>query len=194
MKRIRLVRWIFVVSGICVLFFGVVESGRFSRVTAQEREYAVGAYKDLPVAIQEVKNLQAEEDRWFRDLQVVVKNVSDKPIYFISMHVVFPEMTSPGGNSRIGFNLLYGRRELGDIKVLAEANDVPIKPGDTYIFTIPSFRADGYESMKKRRGMGFTKLQFMFGAISFGDRTGFNDGLSGLLDFRAKAANPNSPL
>jgi hypothetical protein len=187
MKKIAPIRWIIVLAGFSVLFLGIVESGRFSRAAAQEREYEVGAYKDLPVTIQELKNLQAEEDRWFRDLQVVVKNVSDKPIYFISMHVVFPEMKPPGGSSRIGFNLSYGRPELGDITVLRGTNDVPIKPGDTYVFTIPSFRAEAYESMKKRRGIVFTKrIQFLFAAISFGDRTGFNEGQSGLMDFRAR--------
>jgi hypothetical protein len=61
-------------------------------------------------------------------------------------------------------------------------------------FTIPSFRATSYESMKQRRGIVFTKrIQFIFAAISFGDRTGFNEGQSGLMDFRAKAAKEKWP-
>ena len=188
MKKLTPIRWIVVLSGFCVLFLGLLHPQHFSSAAVQERQYEVAPYKDLPVAVQEVKNLKADEATWLRDLQVVVKNVSDKPIYFIAMNVEFPDMTPPGGGSSVGFCLFYGRPELGDIKVPAGPADVPIQPGATHTFTIPSVRAKSYESMKKRKGIVVTKrVLFSFAAISFGDQTGLSDGLSGLLDFRARA-------
>src|SRR6266478_10051038 len=147
MKRLTPVRWIVVLSG--VLLFGTFQPRQPSHAATQERQFEVAVYKDLPVEVQEAKNLKADEATWLRDLQVVVKNVSSKPIYFIAMHVVFPDMTLPGGGGRIGFRLYYGRPALGDIKVPAGPDDVPIQPGATHTFTIPSVRAKSYESMKK---------------------------------------------
>jgi hypothetical protein len=60
-------------------------------------------------------------------------------------------MTPPGGNGRVGFNLFYGRPELGDITVLAGANDMPSKPGDAPN-TASAARGNGCRTWRLRPG------------------------------------------
>lgn len=158
---------------------------------AQERKIEVKTFKGLPLAVHEVRNLQKGED-WFRDLEIEVKNISDQPIYFISISIQFPDIPPPDNSedSRTGFSLEYGRLELGGLWRLARPDDVPIKPGETYVFTIPEGYATGFEQMKKSWYMpsGATnRLILWFSTISFGDGTGFTaKGIGGKRDYRGK--------
>lgn len=147
--------------------------------------------------LHQVRNLDKEKD-WFRDLEIEVKNVSDKPIYFISLGLEFPDIQAPPPPIRedgrklegsvIGFTLTFGNLELGDLMKLATPGDVALKPGETYVFTIPEPKAVGFESMKKR--MKFSpeatnNIRVRFDTISFGDGTGFEgSGFGGKRDYR----------
>src|SRR5947209_18784810 len=56
--------------------------------STQERKLKLKGFKDIPVAIREVRNLQS--DTWHKDLEIEVKNISDKPIYFMLAYLIFP--------------------------------------------------------------------------------------------------------
>ncbi|MGB7923010.1 MAG: hypothetical protein WCF57_07175 [Pyrinomonadaceae bacterium] len=158
----------------------------------RERKFEVILFRNLPVEVKEIKNLQKAE-HWFRDMGVVVKNISDKPIYFIHLVVIFPDILPPAGapgNSAVGFSLTYGRLELGLLWNLANPQDVAIKPGESHLFTIPEGYATGFEHMKKTWGFSpeqTNKIKIQFNTISFGDGTGFEGaGRGGLRDWRGK--------
>lgn len=175
-----------------ILSPGITSRLSEGRAPAQERKYEVKTFKGLPVTVNEVRNLQKTED-WFRDLEIVVKNISDQPIYFISLSILFPDIPPPANmpeNSKTGFSLKYGRPELGTLWNLARPEDVPIKPGETYTFTIPEGYVTGLENMKQTWYMppGATnKIVIRFNAISFGDGTGFTgSGVGGKRDYRGK--------
>jgi hypothetical protein len=159
---------------------------------AQGREYKVKTFKDMPVAVEEVRNLQKEKD-WFDDLEIVVRNISDKPIYFIAGDVEFPNIPPPANapkGARIAYPLQYGRNELGDVSELASPEDVPIKPGETHSFTIAKGFGIGLENMKKRMNLppeATKKIIIEFQVISFGDGTGFEGG-GGKSDYRRKTS------
>lgn len=160
--------------------------------SAQERRYEVQTFRNMPVAVHEMRNLQKGED-WFRDLEIVVKNISDKPIYFISFTMKFPDIPPPLGspeNSITGFSLIYGRPELGLLWNLAGSEDKPIKPGDTYVFTIPEGYVTGLAFMEMTMSLTpeqTKNLIIQFNAISFGDGTGYTGGgIGGLRDYRGK--------
>ncbi len=158
---------------------------------AQDREYKVKTFKGMPVAVEEVKNLQKEKD-WFQDLEIVVKNISDKPIYFIAFSVVFPDIAPPADapkGATVGFPLRYGRAALGDLRNLASPEDVPIKPGETHVFTITKGFAVGLENMGKQMNLppeATKKIVLRFDTFSFGDGTGYEGGgFNGLRDYRS---------
>src|SRR5437763_16539128 len=76
----------------------------------------------------------------FRELEIVVRNNSPQPIYFISINVIFPDFLLPGPDGiprSVAALLMYGRRELIKVSERATANDPPLNPGETYRFKIP---------------------------------------------------------
>ena len=122
--------------------------------SAQERELDDQVPKHLPIrvsvkaekqkAFKELKN-----EHWMADLAIEVKNTGSKPIYNLVLGVVLPEVTMPDGN-KYGFSLHYGRTESGDPMTSAKPEDVPIKPGETHVFTIPAHIVRGWENYSRR--------------------------------------------
>ena len=175
-----------VVFVVCLASFLPV--GKFKVGLAQstvERKVNTRAFKNMPLAIKEVRNLQKKED-WFRDLEIEVKNVSDKPIYFISLIIEFPDIPAPPPTTRedgttpsrstTGFGLTYGSKRLMDVSQNAIPDDVSLKPGETYVFKIPDSRVKGLEHMKKEKNLSSeatNTINLEFDIISFGDGTGY---------------------
>src|SRR5258708_18460923 len=54
----------------------------------QERPFKMRDFKDLPLAVRQVRNLQS--DLWHKDLEIEVKNNSTKPIYSILAYLEIP--------------------------------------------------------------------------------------------------------
>ncbi len=150
-----------------------------STAMAQERQYEVYVCKapaclgqPMPLTVTAVRHLQSAE--WWRELEVEVKNTSDKPIYFIRFMIGLPD-TDPDRKDKwmpfglYGTDATYGNRELSNIVRRAEAGDVPLKPGDTFIFRIPESSQVGLS----RQPVTLTKkVQFRIETINFGDGTG----------------------
>lgn len=124
---------------------------------------------DKEKAVKDLKN-----QKWLRDLELEVTNTSDRPIYFLELWIILPEVISDGGKP-VGFTLRYGRSEFIDFKTLALPEDVPIQPGERYVYTIAENYQKGWES---RRGRNYKtdprKVQITFTQLSFGDGSGFN--------------------
>ncbi|HEV2708165.1 MAG TPA: hypothetical protein VGV59_19775 [Pyrinomonadaceae bacterium] len=167
-----------------VLMTGNFEVG-LTQSEKKEREIKTRTFHGMPLKVKEIRNLQKEED-WFRDLEIEVENISDKPIYFISLIIEFPDIEAPppqvGPNgitpsrSITGFGIRFGSRRLIDVKNLATPDDIFLKPGETYVFKIPESRVQGLESMKRARNLppqALNKIDIEFNTISFGDGTGY---------------------
>jgi hypothetical protein len=122
-------------------------------------------------------------------LQIEVRNISDKPIYHISMILTFPDVPAllpipatdgpPTQRSETGFKLKFGSPGLVDVKQLAASTDVSLAPHESYLFTIPRERKEGLENIRARANLpesAFEKAEIEFEIISFGDGTGFVGG------------------
>ncbi|HEV2913891.1 MAG TPA: hypothetical protein VGX92_11485 [Pyrinomonadaceae bacterium] len=148
-----------------------------------ERELENTVPKHLPIKLKIRKEKEKafkdlKNEKWVRDFQLEVTNTGDKPIYYLSLLIILPEITAPDGHN-IGFGLHYGRSELGTIEPKAEADDVPIKPGETYVFSFTDLEVDGWERFRQRENKpDAKKLILHFQILSFGDGTGYvgNDG------------------
>ncbi|HEX8651501.1 MAG TPA: hypothetical protein VF708_11735 [Pyrinomonadaceae bacterium] len=179
-------------SVLFTLSLGSMPSLSRAQSPAQERKYEVRTFRNMPVAVHEVRNLQKGED-WLRDMEIEVKNISDKSIYYISLNVLFPDIPPPAGspaNSKVAFNLEYGNSRLRLLWNLAGPEDAPIEPGKTYVFTIPEEYATGFEHMKKIWSISpeqISRIKIRVDTISFGNGTGFTGGgTGGLRDWRGK--------
>jgi hypothetical protein len=152
---------------------------------SQEREFENTVPKHLPIKVKIKKEKEKafkdlKNEKWVRDFQLEVTNTGDKPIYYLSLLIDLPGMTAPDGTG-IALSLHYGRSELGTIEPKAEADDIPIKPGETYVFSFTDLEVDGWERFRRRENKpDAKKLILHFQILSFGDGTGFwgNDGMA----------------
>jgi hypothetical protein len=112
------------------------------------------------------KNLKNE--RWARDFELEVTNTGAKPIYTLSLLLVTDLKAAAG--FRIVAPLFYGK--LGELTNKAEPEDVPIKPGETYIFKIYPGQLDAWDTIQRTEHRPHPKtIQIKFELLSFGDGT-----------------------
>jgi hypothetical protein len=149
-----------------------------SHAYAQGRRYSLMTFrsKGAPIKISKVNNLQGEH--FLRDLEIEVTNVSDKPIYFIRLGLFLPDIKMNGKTS--GFSMFYGRLDMVDLDVLAEQDDKPLQPGETYVFKVPDPIWKGYEQYYFPQNNIPTTvvsiIKLRLDTISFGDGTGYMAG------------------
>jgi hypothetical protein len=136
---------------------------------------------DTTVEIVDIRNLQSEH--WLRDLEIEVRNNSNKPIYFLEVILYFPDIpkiTDAEGIER-GFatSLIYGRRELAKLKQQTNLEDVPIQPGGKCILRIPEPKWKGIESHLAKNNISqstIKRIRLRVYTLNFGDGTGFKIG------------------
>ncbi|MCP9495132.1 MAG: hypothetical protein MSG64_11850 [Pyrinomonadaceae bacterium MAG19_C2-C3] len=160
----------------------------------EKRKLKHRLFDGIPITIKKIKNVDSEEDDWFRTLEIEVENTSDKPIYFLTISFEFLDIPAEGGDVT-GFIDRYGSSRLNDVAQIATDEDLPvIKPGETSTFTIFKVWGDGLESIKKRRSLpkeAADNIEIWFGVISFGDGTGFIGGEK--RDYRGMEITPSRP-
>ena len=152
----------------------------------EERKVENEIPKHVPIKVKlkadkEKKFKDLDNPGWYRDFELEVTNTSEKPIYFLELWLVYPEINS-GNGAPVGIPLRYGRMNFIEQKTVPLPTDVPIQPGETYVFTIPDSDRKGWEWHKKHENTPDPKkvlLQFVH--LSFGDGTGF--GTSGAKPF-----------
>jgi hypothetical protein len=130
--------------------------------------------------------------KWLRELEIEVTNTGTKPIYFLAMGLLLPENRGPD-NNLIGWSLLYGRSDLVDVTAPLKPTDVPIKPGETHVFTIAERFVTAWEGMEREGEVTQPKrVQVVFQLVNFGDGTGFWGGTAAPLPHPKKSSR-NAP-
>ena len=158
--------------------------------SAEEREMEITIPKHLPIKVRMKEEKEKafkdlKNEKWVRDFELEITNTGDKPIYFLSLLIELPEIIAPfqiGPDvNKMGFSIHYGRSELGDIETKAAPDDIPIKPGETYVFRFPDREQLDWDRFRKRENKpDAKKLILYFQILSFGDGAGFwgNDGMA----------------
>lgn len=126
----------------------------------------------LPLKV-EVQDLDA--GKLLDHISVKVTNTSKKPIYFLSFSLVIPDVMSTRGIP-YGFTLTYGREELGPFSYTSREGDVPILPGETFVFRPRQMDVQGFDHDTADRNIHQSDLKrvlLLFSVLSFGDGTGF---------------------
>ena len=136
---------------------------------SQERTFKTLDFKDMPLAIVKVRNLQSTF--WYEDLGIEVKNISTKPIYSIVAYLIFPEDKV---HERSGIALQYGERKYINLSEIADPKDPHLEPGETFVLTIAEQYRRGLKVQSERIPNKFKRMELHIGyLISFGDGTGF---------------------
>lgn len=110
-----------ILTALCLVPAGSQAAPAGGQALARARRHAVEKFHSphVPLAIHRVGNLQG--GRFIDGLELEVKNISPRPIYYIRLGVSFPDFKVDG--KTYGFFLRYGRDELVDIDTRAGPND-----------------------------------------------------------------------
>jgi hypothetical protein len=135
----------------------------------RERKFKNREFKDIPVAVTKVSKLQS--DTWYKDLEIEVKNISSKPIYFILAYLEFPDVPE-SGDAVFGIALEFGKRGNIDYRKDADPKDPHLNPGDKFTFTIPEKIGTGLRAQHEDTPELMKKLELHISVVSFGDGTG----------------------
>ncbi|MEA2205673.1 MAG: hypothetical protein QOE77_2449 [Blastocatellia bacterium] len=161
-----------------------VQDGSVSLSKKDEREFDDQIPKHLPIKVKikkekEEKFKDLKNEHWAREFELELTNTGDKNVYFLGLNLILPEIKASDGRS-VSFPLHYGRPELSDLEVKANSNDIPIRPGETYVFRIPRNLVLAHETVNQKLTRPQPKkIVLHFNFLSFGDGTGFlgNTGL-----------------
>ena len=174
LRSLTVAQVILLASFIVICVVGIATSAAQSPAHEREIEYKMAAHLPLKVELknaEKVKDL-ANED-WLSDLELEVTNTGSKPIYLVYFSLALEDVKDWDGVG-IGYQLIYGRPELGDIKTLATPDDVPIRAGESAVIKARPGGAKSWKMFKKERGFADPKkLSLSFQILSFGDGTGY---------------------
>jgi len=125
--------------------------------------------KEKEEGFQDLKN-----ERWARYFELEVKNTGNRPIYALSLVWVLTEVKMPDGNP-YGATLKYGRNEfITNPGERPKPEDVPIQPGETYVFKLSNSAIENWESWSSDNHLQQPKsVLVFFNFLSFGDGTGW---------------------
>ena len=129
----------------------------------------------------EFKDLNNE--KWARDFELEVTNIGDKPIYEFYLLLVLDIKDVSGQN--VLAPVYFGRTELGDIRVKATPDDVPVKPGESVILRIHPGQLDAWDIVKRKENWELPRrIRVKFQFLNFGDGTGYSGSDAGALPRR----------
>ena len=141
-----------------------------------ERQLEISMPKHVPLRIK----IKAEKEKgfkdltnedWARDFELEVTNTSDKPIYSVSF-MIFLDVKAAAG-FQVVTPVTYGRVELSDHRVRTTADDISIKPGESWALKIDPGQVEVWEKARREEGRPHPKkVQVRFQNLSFGDGTG----------------------
>ena len=162
--------------GLCAV--GIVSStAQSTRDDSKEErkfENTIPAHVPLKVKVkneQSFKNLKNK--KWLRELEIEVKNTGSKPIYFMYMLIVMPDVIV--GGHPYAFQLTYGRMKLVRLGTSVQPEDVPILPGESATLRVSESQLKGYEGSRDKENRDDPKkILFDLQLINFGDGTGLS--------------------
>lgn len=124
------------------------------------------------IKVVEIRNLQS--DNWAEDLEIEIKNTSEKPIYYIRLVLTLNEIKLPPNYYPLGFIIKYGNDRHINVGSLAEADEPSIKPGENYVLKIPMDQIEGWKRKQAEYNPPpVTRVELYFNVINYGDGTGY---------------------
>ena len=176
--QFSLTRRYLVIGFSAIVLLSQVVSAHNAASQQRKRTFENKIPKHVPLEVKiktdvEEKTLDLNNMNWFRDIEIEVTNTSNKPIYFISMNVIMPELLSERG-LKMTFPLRFGSAEFFEHNNKPLPQDICIKPKATQVLTFEETFKIGYEAWRNRNNKSDPmKLELWINHLSFGDGTGF---------------------
>jgi hypothetical protein len=181
-RRQNLVTTAVLLSSVFVLAFGFAaytarpsQEGQVNPEANERRfENTVPEHVPLKVKLKSEKSFKDLKNKgWARELEIEVTNTGSKPIYYLYVIIVMPDMLVNG--HRLTMRTTYGRAELGLPETPVEPDDVPVLlPGETLTVKLPERKVSAYERSRDAEGRHDPKVvEFEIQVVKFGDGTSF---------------------
>lgn len=178
----NLIRFVFALSVVGVFVCGLVpgraqdaarEGATAPAAEGREWKDTIPAHVPLKVKLKSEGTFKDVRNKdWARELELEVKNTGSKPIYFMYLLVVMPEMVNNQGHA-LTFQLHYGRKGLVRYDAPLQPDDVPILPGESITLKVSENQVKGFEAGRhKEKTDNPKKVVFEMQLINFGDSTG----------------------
>jgi hypothetical protein len=159
----------------CGLIWSVAHSQQAGPVAAERKfENTVPEHVPIKVKLKSEKSFKdLKNKKWARELEIEVKNTGDKPIYYLYVVIVMPDVLV--GGYPLSMRTAYGRKELGLPDTPVEPDDVPVLlPGETLTVKLPEGQVRAYEQARDEEGRPDPDtVEFEMQAVKFGDGTSF---------------------
>ena len=166
-----------------------------AEAAAAERKFENTVPEHIPIKVKlksekSFKNLKNKN--WARELEVEVKNTGDKPIYYLYVVIVMPDVLV--GGYPLSMRRAYGRKELGLPDTPVQPDDVPVLlPGETLTVKLPEGQVRAYEQSRDEEGRPDPNtVEFEMQTVRFGDGTSFR-GKGGMRHREATKDDPPKP-
>jgi len=178
-----------------VIACGVISSMAQSPAK-EERKIENPVQEKIPVKVK-VKNENSLKDKknknWARELELEVKNTSNKPIYYVHVDIAMPDIIISGG--KFVLMMAYGRKELSFPDEALKPDDVPILPGESVTLKIPEGQLKGYEKSRDQDKMYSDpeRVEIEVNAVRTDDTYFFKSGQSVHAGPKEKSANDLVP-
>ncbi len=157
-----------------LLYVLIAVGGLTPRLNAQQNEepkrfYTVdkSVLPETVLEIVEARHLNGEN--FPTEMELVVRNLSDKPIYGIYVTCIFQR-------SRVAMNLYFGRPSLAFCTETPTADDQPLLPGKLGILRVEPGIAKGTRTAIEKGDLPLNltiELELVFQTLSFGDGMGY---------------------
>ena len=173
---VRLLAPPLVALALVILGIPVIKNPSYASQESEEREIKIVRAINHPVTIKQVRN--AKSTRFLKDVEIEIKNITNKPIYYVSLYIRFPDIKVES-NGYYAFGLHYGDMRFDRLDERASPQDQPIPPGGTVTLTVPSSIWEGFEGYKNEKNLPpavMKKVEIWLEEVSFGDGTGYEDG------------------
>jgi hypothetical protein len=186
LQRKNLIPAAVLLLSLVVITLGVASGGaqsQLDKTTPDERQISNTVPDHVPVRVK-LKNEQSLKDKknknWAREMEIEVKNTGSKPIYFINVAIVMPEIVIDGGKFMLGTS--YGRTKLKLPETPVEDSDVPIQPGESVTLKIRESEVRAFEHYRdeEKKWDDPKRIEIEVQIINFGDGT-FMFGREGIL-------------
>jgi hypothetical protein len=125
-----------------------------------------------PIKIQ--KAIGGQGDEWLENLAIEVENTSNKPVYFVRLTVILPQVVE--NNKQLCFDVIYGDWRLVNLSQKANAGNSAIPPGQRMrLYFSPGNHQHlvNFLSSRSRSLSTVTTASVLLQEVNFGDGTGY---------------------
>jgi hypothetical protein len=145
-----------------------------SEVKERKFENAIPAHVPIKVKLKSEKSFKDLVNKgWARELELEVKNTGSKPIHYLYVILLMPDVVLEDG-VQLSFRVSYGRNPLSNDNTPLRPEETPIPPGESFTLKIQEKYWKAYEKAREEEKRADPRrVRLVLQILDYGDGTGF---------------------